>query len=255
MSLGPSNKITGPQFLPSFASSVLRSLAFTKEDQSILISGYHGADKKTLSYDLLSALLTHLEQHLPNLGSSILVVSELLDYLSHSDEESCGGTVCVTTLFINPTNLVLTAANISCLLLDTSLVSQYKVCWWLLLESYYLSQIYIAVMQVFQQKNGLVYVKSCLAKLGMEPALVQEVNLLLSVIGDLLSGTIAAQALSNIGILKFPDDVPSEQSLVQILYAYLVQWIGKLVGFTVIASFMCVYRFSLLGEFYLSWSW
>ncbi len=132
MSLGPSNKITGPQFLPSFASSVLRSLAFTRQDQSILISGYHGADKKKLSYNLLSALLTHLEEQIPSIGPSLLVVSELLNFLSHSDEEECGGAVLVTTLFISPTNLTLTAANVSLLLLDTHSVSRYKVSWPLL---------------------------------------------------------------------------------------------------------------------------
>lgn len=128
MSLGPSNKVTGPQFLPSFASSVLRCLAFTHEDQSILINGSHGTDKTTLSNDLLAALLVHLEQQLPSLGSSLLLVSELLDYLSHSDEEDCfNGAVLVTMLFISPTNLMLTAANVSCLLLDTSTISHYKV--------------------------------------------------------------------------------------------------------------------------------
>lgn len=129
LSMGPSNKITGPQFLPSFASSVLRSLASTREDQSILISGYHGTDKKTLSYDLLGDILSHVEQQLPSLGLSVLMASELLGYLSHGDEgDPCGGAVVVTTLSINPTNLMLTAANVSCLLLDTNLVSHYKVC-------------------------------------------------------------------------------------------------------------------------------
>lgn len=128
LSLGPSNKITGPQFIPSFASSVLRSLAFTGEDQSILISGYHGMDKKTLSTDLLAAVLQHLEQQPHSVGSALVLVSELLGYLSHSDEEDCcSGAVLVTTLFISPTNLTLTAANVSCLLLDTSTISYYKV--------------------------------------------------------------------------------------------------------------------------------
>lgn len=128
MSLGPSNKITGPQFVPSFASSVLRSLAFTHEGQSILISGYHGMDKKTLSNDLLGALLSHVEQQIPSLGSSVVMVSELLGYLSYSDENNPCGAVLVTTLFINSTNLMLTAARVSCLLLDTKMVSLYKVC-------------------------------------------------------------------------------------------------------------------------------
>ena len=126
MSLGPSNKITGPQFLPSFASSVLRSLAFSQEDQSILISGYHGFDKRVLFHDLLGCLLGHVEQQMPSVGLSVLMVSELLGYLCHSNDY--GGAVVVTTLFINPKNLMFTAAKVSCLLLDTSMASRYKVC-------------------------------------------------------------------------------------------------------------------------------
>ena len=95
---------------------------------SILISGCHGTDKKKLSCDLLSALLTHVEQQIPSLGSAILVVSELLDLLTNSDEDESSGGVCVTTLSINPASLVLTAAHVSCLLLDTSCLSHYKVC-------------------------------------------------------------------------------------------------------------------------------
>lgn len=130
LSFGPSNKITGSQFLPSFASSVLRSLAFSHEDQSILISGYHGADKRALSYDLLGALLSHVEPRHQTLSSFVILVNELLDYLCYSDENepACGGAVVVTTLHIEPTTLMLTAANVSCLLLDTNLVSHYKVC-------------------------------------------------------------------------------------------------------------------------------
>lgn len=127
MSLGSSDKITGQQFLPSFASSVLRSLAFTHEDQSIVISGFHGSDKKKLSHDLLHALLTHLEQHASPLGSAVLVVSELLDYLCHSDQDNGAGSVLINTLFINPANLSLPAASVSCLLLGTSCISHYKV--------------------------------------------------------------------------------------------------------------------------------
>jgi hypothetical protein len=130
LSLGSSNKITASQFLPSFASSILRSLAFSREDQSILVSGYHGLDKKALSYDLLSALLSHVEQQSASLGASVLIMSELLGYLSHGSHDSnvCGGAVVVTTLFITSTTLMLTAARLSCVLLDTSKVSSYKVC-------------------------------------------------------------------------------------------------------------------------------
>lgn len=118
--------IEGPQFLPSFASSVLRSLAFTCEDQSILISGYTSGKTK-LSYDLLSAVLTHLEQQPSSLALSILVASELVDYLSDSAESQCGRSVIVTTLAVSPSSLVLTGATISSLLLDTSHVTHFKV--------------------------------------------------------------------------------------------------------------------------------
>lgn len=123
LSLG-SSKITEPQFLPSFASSVLRSLAFSCEDQSVLISGYN---KTKLSYDLLSAMLNLLEQQPSGLGSSILLVNELLDYLIHTAGDGCGRAVVATTLVVSPASLVLTAASVSCLLLDTSHVSYYKV--------------------------------------------------------------------------------------------------------------------------------
>lgn len=128
LSLGPSNKITGPQFLPSFASSVLRSLAFSFEDQSILISGHQTRDKNKLCYDLLSALLSHLEQQPSVLAASVLVAVELLDYLCSSVQDECGRAVMVHTLVVSPANLALNAARISCLLLDTSAVSQFKVC-------------------------------------------------------------------------------------------------------------------------------
>ena len=127
MSLGSSDKVTGQQFLPSFASSVLRSLAFTHEDQSIVVSGYHGSDKNKLSCDLLHALLTHLEQQTSPLGSAVLVVSELLDYLIHSDKDDAAGSVLINTFFIDPANLILSSASVSCLLLGTSCISHYKV--------------------------------------------------------------------------------------------------------------------------------
>ena len=71
--------------------------------------------------------------------------------------------------------------------------------------------------------------ESSLVKLGMEPRLVQQVCMVLSVAQDLLlaESTRAAQALGNIGVAKLPSELPSENSLVQLLYAYLVQWIGE----------------------------
>lgn len=142
LSLGPSNTITGPQFLPSFASSVLRSLAFSFEDQSILISGHKTSDKSKLCYDLLSSLLTHLEQSPSALAASILVAVELLDYLCSSADDECGRAVMVSTLTVSPANLTLNAARISCLLLDTSPVSQFKVCCWRLAQPNWTTFLY-----------------------------------------------------------------------------------------------------------------
>ena len=128
MSLGPSSASIGPQFLPSFSSSVLRSLAFTQEDQSIIVSGYYGTGKKKLARDCLSALLAHLEpQQTQSLNLSILLVSDLLDLLTNSDEDESSGAVLITSLLVSPTNLVLTGATVSCLLLDTSSVLHLKV--------------------------------------------------------------------------------------------------------------------------------
>lgn len=128
MSLGPSNIITGPQFLPSFASCVLRSLAFSFEDQSILISGHQTSDKSKLCYDLVSSLLTHLEQFPSALAPSVLVAIELLDYLCSNAEDGCGRAVIISTLIVSPASLTLNAAKVCCLLLDTSSVVQFKVC-------------------------------------------------------------------------------------------------------------------------------
>lgn len=127
MSLGPSGASIGPQFLPSFSSSVLRSLAFTQEDQSIIVSGYYGTGKKKLARDCLSALLAHLESQTQSLGLSILLVSDLLDLLTNSDHDESSGALLVTSLLVSPTNLVLTGAAVSCLLLDTSSVVHLKV--------------------------------------------------------------------------------------------------------------------------------
>ena len=127
LSLGPPEKIRSSHFLPSFASSVLRSLAFTHEDQSILISGCCGIDKKKLFSNLLSEVLTHVEQPDQTLGSSILLANQLLDLLTNSDQDESSGAAVVTSLSIAPAGLVLTAACMSCLLLDTSSVSNYKV--------------------------------------------------------------------------------------------------------------------------------
>jgi hypothetical protein len=88
----------------------------------------------------------------------------------------------------------------------------------------------MAAMQVFCDPNGFDRVKSCLTKLGMDQGHLEQVSLVLTAIRDLLSGTRSTQALRSIGISKLPSEIPSENSLVHLLYAYLVQWIGECVG-------------------------
>lgn len=106
---------------------MLRSLAFSCEDQSILINGYYSCDKSKLSHDLLSALLSSLEQQSSGLGSSILLADELLSWLTLDIVEKCDRAVVVSSLNVNPKDLLLTRGSFSCLLLDTSHVSSFKV--------------------------------------------------------------------------------------------------------------------------------
>ncbi len=103
------------------------------------------------------------------------------------------------------------------------------------------------VVQVFQQRNGSSHVESFLKRLGMDPGLVQQVSTVLGVIYDLLNGTKAAHGLSGIGVAKLSVDL-REDSLGQLLYAYLVQWIGEQVDAQVLCL-LCYVHFSLLGEF------
>ena len=126
--MGAPKQSSAPQlFLPSFTSSVLRSLVFSCQDQSILVSGYHTRGNQVLSYQLLSALMEQVEQHPLNLAPSVLLASELLDFLCCSKDE-CGGAVVVVTVTIRPEVLTLTSAHFSCLLLNTSQLCMYKVC-------------------------------------------------------------------------------------------------------------------------------
>ncbi len=105
---------------------MLRSLVFSYEDQSILINGHHTRDNHALAYHLISALLEHVERLPPNLGPSILLGSELLYFLCCS-EGKCGGAVVVVAITVSPATLAFTAAKLSCLLLDTSHLAEYKV--------------------------------------------------------------------------------------------------------------------------------
>ncbi len=124
LSLGPSSKISGPQFLPSFASSVLRSAAFSCQDQSIIISGYHG--KQNLSKNLLSSLLSSLEEESAS-SSTVTMASELLECLTYTSGDLGARAVLVTTLVLNPKNLTLISARFFCLLLDTSQLRNFEV--------------------------------------------------------------------------------------------------------------------------------
>ena len=70
--------------------------------------------------------------------------------------------------------------------------------------------------------------QSCLTKLAMEPGLVKQVSLVLNIVHDLvIAGKTSAQALGCLGITKLCGNLPTENCLLQLLYAYLVQWIGK----------------------------
>ena len=126
LSLGPCSKMTGPQFLPSFASSVLRSLAFSCQDQSILVNGHHESGTTQLTSDLLSSLLLNLDDQF-NLGPLIDVGTELLDFMIHTAHDQRSRAVAVTTLVVTPESLVLRSAQFSSLLLDTCDLDQFEV--------------------------------------------------------------------------------------------------------------------------------
>lgn len=80
------------------------------------------------------------------------------------------------------------------------------------------------------QQNGVKYVETCLTKLGMEPWLLRQVCLVLGSIQDLLTGASSSEVLKDVHILQLPNPIPSEEALAQLLYAYLVHWIGKLLA-------------------------
>lgn len=125
LSLGSSSKVAGPQFVPSFASSVLRSLAFSCQDQSVLINGYHTSEKNKLANSLLSNLMALLEYQ-PTM-SSVTVASELIDHLSCCEADNGLKAVVTKTLIVHPYSLGLKGAHFSCLLLDTSNLAGFEV--------------------------------------------------------------------------------------------------------------------------------
>lgn len=61
----------------------------------------------------------------------------------------------------------------------------------------------------------------------MEPRLLGQVVLVLGIIQDLLSGASLTQVLKDVHIEQLPSATPSEVSIAQLFYAYLVHWIGK----------------------------
>lgn len=113
----------------------------------------------------------------------------------------------------------------------------------------------MVVMQVFRDPNGFNHVKSCLFKLGMDPGQLQQVCLVLKTIQELLTKTTTAQALSNMSVTKLPNDLPAENSLVQLLYAYLVQWIGKCYNSACAGLIFGFALFSQLGKLQLPQGW
>ena len=82
-------------------------------------------------------------------------------------------------------------------------------------------------MQVFSKLNGFQYVEECLNRLGMQQWLIRKLILILKNIRDLLTGVSAAAVLSETCCSKVPQNLPNEDSLAQLLYAYLVQWLGE----------------------------
>lgn len=108
--------------------------------------------------------------------------------------------------------------------------------------------------QVFHNKNGLNHVEICLAKLGMQPELIQQISKVLGVTSDLVAGARATKVLGDVGIASFPEDLVSDSGLVQLLYAYTIQWIGKNLNMSPITIFLHLF-ISILGEFKLPWSW
>ena len=56
---------------------------------------------------------------------------------------------------------------------------------------------------------------------------LQQVCLVFDIVQALLAGSNVTEVLRDIGVGQFP--VVSGESLAQLLYAYLVQWIGKLM--------------------------
>lgn len=81
-------------------------------------------------------------------------------------------------------------------------------------------------MQVFSKQNGFQYVENCLDRLGMQQSLIRNLIVVLKKIQDLLTGMRAGTVLSEV-CRRPPRDLPSTDSLAQLLYAYVVQWVGK----------------------------
>lgn len=81
--------------------------------------------------------------------------------------------------------------------------------------------------QVFHQQNGIEYVETCLTKLGMEPWLLRQVCSVFGIVRALLSGSSVTEVLREVHVKQLSCPAPSEQTLAELLYSYLVHWIGK----------------------------
>ena len=86
------------------------------------------------------------------------------------------------------------------------------------------------LLQVFSEQNGFQYVEEHASKLGMHQGLVRQLSLVLKNIKDLLAGVQVATVLGETCGSKLPAQLPSGEALAELLYAYLVQWLGKWVA-------------------------
>ena len=79
-------------------------------------------------------------------------------------------------------------------------------------------------LQVFRE-NGIQLVSGVLQKLGLSSCLVGEVGLLLKVVAALIAGRDVVEAMAGLGVNVSPH--LNTHKLSQLLYSYLVHWIGK----------------------------
>jgi len=84
-----------------------------------------------------------------------------------------------------------------------------------------------ALHKVLYELNGIKHVEGILNRLGMPQELSKAVGVILVLVNRLLTSGDVAQILGELHINpNLPSLLPSEDGVVQLLYAYLVQWIG-----------------------------